>query len=164
MPEVITRILRALKVGAVAGVAVGAVRSLRGQRTPPTTGQANWPPLASVPPLEPRTGPVRFADPAPAPSDDTPAAPMRLVGDPAGDDLSDASTTDESDAAEAPGDGQRWVEPVDGVCPVTHPVKGNAGSGIFHVPGGMSYDRTIPERCYATEADAEADGFRKAKR
>ena len=40
----------------------------------------------------------------------------------------------------------------------------NADSGIFHVPGGMSYDRTVPERCYATAADAEADGFRQAKR
>lgn len=57
-----------------------------------------------------------------------------------------------------------WVEPVDGVCPATHPIKGNAGSGIFHVPGGMSYERTVPERCYASEADAESDGFRRAKR
>ncbi|MDW3217496.1 MAG: hypothetical protein R8F63_02680 [Acidimicrobiales bacterium] len=57
-----------------------------------------------------------------------------------------------------------FVEPVDGVCPATHPIKGNAQSGIFHVPGGMSYERTVPERCYASEADAEADGFRKAKR
>ncbi|GJM39074.1 MAG: hypothetical protein DHS20C19_24410 [Acidimicrobiales bacterium] len=57
-----------------------------------------------------------------------------------------------------------WLEPVDGVCPASHPIKGNAQSGIFHVPGGMSYERTVPERCYASEADAEADGFRKAKR
>ena len=57
-----------------------------------------------------------------------------------------------------------WIEPVDGECPLTHPIKGNAGSGIFHVPGGMSYDRTITERCYASEGDAEADGFRRAKR
>jgi len=59
---------------------------------------------------------------------------------------------------------QLWIEPTDGICPVSHPVKGNAGSGIFHVPGGMSYERTVPERCYASEADAEADGYRKAKR
>lgn len=66
------------------------------------------------------------------------------------------ATTEPADAS--------WVEPVEGTCPATHPIKGNAQSGIFHVPGGMSYDRTVPERCYATEADAEADGFRKAKR
>jgi len=57
-----------------------------------------------------------------------------------------------------------WVAPVDGACPASHPIKGNADSGIFHVPGGRSYERTIPERCYATAKDAEADGFRQAKR
>ena len=64
----------------------------------------------------------------------------------------------------APESDARWVDPIDGECPASYPVKGNAGSMIFHVPGGMSYERTVPERCYATEADAEADGFRKAKR
>jgi len=57
-----------------------------------------------------------------------------------------------------------WVEPVDGTCPASHPIKGNANSGIFHVPGGGSYERTVPERCYASPSDAEADGFRPAKR
>ena len=61
-------------------------------------------------------------------------------------------------------DKQTWVPPVDGNCPSSHPIKGNADSGIFHVPGGTSYERTTPERCYASEADAETDGFRRAKR
>ena len=56
-----------------------------------------------------------------------------------------------------------WVPPIDGGCPNGHPVKVNARSGIFHVPGGRSYDRTVPDRCYATAADAEADGYRRAK-
>ncbi len=56
-----------------------------------------------------------------------------------------------------------WASPVDGACPVEFPVKANASSGIFHVPGGRSYARTKPERCYATPEDAEADGFRRAK-
>lgn len=43
------------------------------------------------------------------------------------------------------------------------PVKANASSGIFRVPGGRSYARTKPERCYATPEDAKADGFRRAK-
>jgi hypothetical protein len=42
-------------------------------------------------------------------------------------------------------------------------VKVNESSGIFHVPGGRFYQRTIPDRCYATSADAEADGYRQAK-
>jgi hypothetical protein len=56
------------------------------------------------------------------------------------------------------------VEPVDGVCPATHPVKAKERSRIFHVPGGLSYARTVPDRCYADAATATADGFRAAKR
>ena len=35
-----------------------------------------------------------------------------------------------------------WVEPDDGACPASHPVKAKLASGIFHVPGGANYDRT----------------------
>jgi hypothetical protein len=65
----------------------------------------------------------------------------------------------------APAADAAWVDPLDGgACPLTHPVKANAQSQIFHVPGGLSYDRTRAERCYRSPADAEADGFRAAKR
>lgn len=57
----------------------------------------------------------------------------------------------------------RWVTPVDGECPPGYPIKANDNSGIFHVPGGRFYVRTVPERCYADAADAEADGYRRAK-
>jgi hypothetical protein len=57
-----------------------------------------------------------------------------------------------------------WVEPEDGACPASHPVKAKLGSGIFHVPGGLSYERTQPDRCYLDEAAAIADGLRAAKR
>jgi hypothetical protein len=56
-----------------------------------------------------------------------------------------------------------WVAPIDGACPASHPVKVNARSGIYHVPGGRSYDRTTPDRCYATPDEAERDGYRRAK-
>jgi hypothetical protein len=56
-----------------------------------------------------------------------------------------------------------WVAAVDGACPSGYPIKAKVNSGIYHVPGGRSYDRTMPERCYATTADAEADGYRAAK-
>jgi hypothetical protein len=56
-----------------------------------------------------------------------------------------------------------WVAPVDGACPSGYPIKGNPSSRIYHVPGGRFYDRTVPERCYATADDAEADGYRAAK-
>jgi hypothetical protein len=64
-------------------------------------------------------------------------------------------------ATEEPAAG--WVAPVDGSCPVTHPVKVAAGSKVFHEPGGRFYERTRPQRCYVDAAAAEADGYRAAK-
>lgn len=58
---------------------------------------------------------------------------------------------------------RRWVPPVDGHCPATHPVKAKERSRIYHLPGMAAYARTVPDRCYASGADAEADGFRAAK-
>jgi hypothetical protein len=66
----------------------------------------------------------------------------------------------------APGDtpdGDAWVEPLDGECPPTHPIKVNDSSGIFHKPGGRFYSRTDAVRCYSTPEAAGADGYRAAK-
>jgi micrococcal nuclease len=54
-------------------------------------------------------------------------------------------------------------------CPLVQPIKGNftPSSGercIYHVPGGGFYNKTKPERCYATDADAVKDGCRRSKR
>lgn len=57
-----------------------------------------------------------------------------------------------------------WVAPVDKTCPEGYPVKAKVASGVYHVPGGLSYARTVPDRCYASPQQAEADGFRPAKR
>jgi len=57
-----------------------------------------------------------------------------------------------------------WAEPVDGVCPDGYPVKAKLRSGIYHQPGTATYDRTRPDRCYATAEAAEADGLRPPKR
>jgi hypothetical protein len=57
-----------------------------------------------------------------------------------------------------------WVEPVDGACPASHPVKAKLSSGIFHVPGGQNYDRTHADRCYVDEGAASSDGLRKSQR
>jgi len=48
-------------------------------------------------------------------------------------------------------------------CPADHPIKGNANSRIYHLPGQSSYDQTVPEYCFATEEDAQAAGFRPRK-
>jgi hypothetical protein len=56
-----------------------------------------------------------------------------------------------------------WLPAVHGVCPEGYPVKVNESSGIFHLPGGRFYARTIPDRCYTTSDAATADGYRQAK-
>lgn len=56
-----------------------------------------------------------------------------------------------------------WIEPVDGACPATHPVKLNETSGIFHLPGGRFYERTNADRCYTSAEAAVADGYRASK-
>lgn len=77
---------------------------------------------------------------------------------------SGSTVADDADPRNAPaGDAPRWVAPADGNCPAGYPVKANDNSGIYHRQGGRFYDRTIPERCYATPEDAEADGYRAAK-
>ena len=65
------------------------------------------------------------------------------------------------DAAQTP---PAWVDPEDGACPVSHPVKAKVQSGIFHAPGSAFYDRTRPDRCYRDVAAAEADGLRPPRR
>ncbi len=141
MPPMIHRLTRLLKIGAVIGAALGLIRALRGRRSPEVTGKASWPPLAETAAPAPRTGPVRFET---APTED-----------------SAADTANGADSAEG---ADSWLPPVDGECPEGHRIKVNARSGIYHVPGGASYDRTTPERCYPTAEEAEADGFRPAKR
>jgi hypothetical protein len=45
-------------------------------------------------------------------------------------------------------------------------IKGNIGSKgekVYHMPGGSFYNRTTPEACFGTEAEAVAAGFRKSK-
>lgn len=135
-----------LRWGARAGVLAAAafgVRKALVHRKGGGDGSSgsDWPPLTGN-----SVQGLLTAQPANTPAPDRPAPPV-TEGEPA------------SIAA-----GTKWVEPIDGGCPDSHPVKANADSGIYHVAGGMSYDRTIAERCYCNEADAEADGFRRAKR
>jgi len=106
------------------------------------------------PPLDPPTGgepPVGFMDITVDADDATPVAPDSAVAD-----RLDADTETSTHPT-------KWVAPVDGACPEGFPIKANDNSGIFHVPGGRFYERTVPERCYADADDAEADGYRRAK-
>lgn len=98
-------------------------------------------PVAETPADEPAVAPVASA-PAedPAPTSDAPAS----------------DTTDDAEQAPA------WLPPIDGACPDGYPIKA-AKSGIYHVPGGRSYERTVAQRCYSSTDAAEADGYRRAK-
>jgi hypothetical protein len=78
------------------------------------------------------------------------------------------ATTEEAEAAgyrAAKGEGHVGQVEGDGSrdCPEKFPIKGNSSSMIYHLPGGRSYDQTIPEVCFATEDDAAAAGYRASK-
>jgi hypothetical protein len=53
--------------------------------------------------------------------------------------------------------------PEDGSQPEGFPIKGNADSMLYHVPGSAFYDRTVAEVWFATEEAAEAAGYSKPK-
>lgn len=146
MGRFVKRLVKLAIFGAVANVVLQWARralSDRQHREPPI--EPAWPtpkrdvaPIHSVRP-EPDVDPPKSAigadDPEPAPADT------------------------EASAATA------WVAPDgNGDCPHGYPVKVKISSGIFHLPGGLAYERTKPDRCYATPQAAEADGYRAAKR
>jgi|SRR5680860_740806 len=62
----------------------------------------------------------------------------------------------ESVADSVPGNGTA-------IAPFGYPVKGNARSGIYHVPGGFAYDRTIATIFFRTAEAAGAAGYRASK-
>jgi hypothetical protein len=131
------RLLRRLLVIAIFGAALAAaVRALQARRlvAPAPDAGPSWPPLT---PVEP---------------------------EPAAAAAAEAAVVEEAEGArEAAGAAVAWVAPVAGGCPDGYPVKANR-SGIFHVPGGQFYERTVPERCYPDPQAAEADGYRPARR
>jgi hypothetical protein len=45
-------------------------------------------------------------------------------------------------------------------CPPQYPIKGNADSQIYHLPGSPAYDSVTPELCFASVEAAAAAGFR----
>lgn len=131
-------------------------------------GYAGWRWYAQRPSAPATAGPTAAPPPPARPSAasaDTAAPSTGPAEATAADDT--ATTTTGRAATDAPvatGTATGWVAPEpDGTCPVTHPVKANDNSGIFHVPGGRFYERTRPERCYASPESAAADGYRAAK-
>ena len=59
----------------------------------------------------------------------------------------------------------KWVDGLDdGSCPEGYPIKGNASSRIYHLPGSSSYNQTHAELCFASEEDAAGAGYRPRAR
>lgn len=111
----------------------------------------------AVPEIE-ESGIERRPAPAPAPPllSAIPARPAKKASAPS------RATAKKTPRAKKPA--TAWVEPNEGVCPNSHPIKAKLASGIFHLPGMFAYDRTRPDRCYASAQDAEGDGLHRAKR
>jgi len=167
------RSLWLLLIGAVGGVA-WSWWSDRNAPPSPTTPPV-WPPLddqaaAAVAPA-PVTATTAPATPQPAAAPATATADDSSTADDAGQPAANGTSTPsvvnaliDAPEARSSSDAGGWLAPADdGSCPLSHPIKANDNSGIFHVPGGRFYDRTKPERCYTTSEMAAADGYRQAK-
>ena len=142
MVTAVRRSLWLVLIGAVGGVTWSWWRDRTAPPTPPSPPE--WPPLKLA-----NDAPAAAAAASMAAAASAAAVVTALVDSP--DARSDAATGS-------------WLPPqADGSCPDSHLIKANDNSGIFHVPGGRFYDRTKAERCYATAADAIADGYRPAK-
>lgn len=126
---------RTIGLGVVAGATYAVWRAIEKNQSP---GDSGWEPQPFPFPPQPRTA-------------DTTG---RISGSASGESAA-------RDEQHAPPD---YLEPVAGACPASHPVKAKLASGIFHVPGGQSYERTTPDRCYLDAAAAMRDGLRASKR
>jgi hypothetical protein len=136
---------RMFMLSVVAGTAYAIWRWFESQRSDTSL---SWEPQATPFPPQPRP-----ASPRPTPNP-PPAEPVTAT-EPAAAQAAPTAPAGGSDA---------WVEPTAGACPASHPVKAKMSSKIFHVAGGLNYERTHPDRCYRDAAAAEADGLRKSAR
>ena len=166
-----------LRLGVVAAVVAVVVRVVQSRRRDAEPfGSPTWPPVETTP--SPAAAPALAADavtplsakltevaPAAAPLDTTSAPtadPPTEVTDPGPLPF----PTEEQGAGHpaAPEPAVRWVEPTDGVCPSSPPVKAKLSSGLFHLPGMAAYKRTRADRCYPDAESAAEDGLTRAKR
>jgi large subunit ribosomal protein L17 len=148
-----------------------------GDRSPATAA-------ASAPPNEPglavRQEPARSAGSRTTVREESQSDPTVVAGVPgstaeavpqasgmaAAPGVTSAGTPEVATGAESPKDHQVEGVPPGAVpaggkreCPDGYPIKGNAGSMRYHLPGQPSYARTAPELCFATEEAARAAGF-----
>jgi hypothetical protein len=135
-----------------------ALRTLQNRRSQPEpAAPAAWEPIPNTTPVTvPVAEPVAVPEPVAAP------APVNLLQEAPAPKQAKKAPAKKAAKKKAPA--AAWVDPIEGGCPSTHPVKAKLSSKIFHLPGGLNYPRTVPDRCYLDVAAAEADGLRAAKR
>ena len=163
-----------LKLGLVVGVVALAVQALQrrdsARRRPPPPP---WPPLDldGEQHQQPQSAPAteafslsateeEVAEAARATEQEAAQLQQRLATAPTVEAVTPPSPAPASAGLADPA----WVDPDDGACPTSHPVKAKLRSRVFHLPGMAHYDRTNADRCYRDGAAAEGDGFRQAKR
>jgi hypothetical protein len=155
-----------LLVGLLGGAIAAAVKAVQGRATTqPASGPApTWTPIPDAQPVV-VPEPVRQPEtqPPPKPRVERPAVSIADLQE-APAPVKKAPAAKKAPAKKAAAKLPPWVEPINGECPPTHPVKGKLASKIYHLPGGFNYARTRPDRCYRDAAAAEADGLRPSKR
>lgn len=87
-------------------------------------------------------------------TDEAATAPAGIAGG------ADADAADAEAAVELPEGAV--ASDADGNAPEGYDVKGNADSGLYHVPGSQWYDATVAEFWFASAEDAEKAGDRKS--
>ena len=147
-----------LRMGLLGGIAAAVMKTVQSRRTPaPEPAPAEWPPVQQEVPSPPKpevpdvVAEVDTAAPVKKAAKKLPAAKKPPASKPA------------KKKAATPA-GAAWVEPVGSVCPPSHPVKAKLKSRLYHLPGMFAYARAVPDRCYGTPEQAEADGLNRAKR
>lgn len=148
-----------LRAGVLAGLTLALVKGVQLRRATAANGSRgrgdDWPPVPAAPHHPPTAGtgtdrPAEHPEPADQAGQAAKAGPA-------------APGTALSRKPAAKRRAPSWVEPDGSACPAGHPVKAKLASGIFHLPGMRAYERTTPDRCYASAEAAEADGLRRAK-
>lgn len=149
------RIKRLAWLGAIVGGIVAVRKGMVARQTKPQVG-----PVPTWPPLERGEPPVAAVGDLVTGGETTPheAAPATLAAV-----VAEGIVPDPEDPTPPVANDAAWVPADAGACPLSHPIKANGNSMIYHAPGGRFYDRTRAERCYADAAAAEADGYRAAK-
>jgi hypothetical protein len=142
-------------VGLLGGAVAAAVKAFQGRTTSAPAPAAPAPAWTPLPNAEPVVVPPRAERPSVSIADlqesPAPPKPARSVKKAAPKKVAAPKL-------------EPWVAPIDGEAPPTHPIKAKMASGIYHVPGGLNYARTRPDRCYRDVEAAEADGLRPSKR